>query len=458
MRKIIFVITAIIAISFLLLGGCGGGKECPADCEDGNPCTADTCGKDTDYECRHTAMPGCTPDCPMPCMGPAGRYMEMQCDAKAKQCAADINPTVKISTSSLTNEMISLGNKFKIITTFSQPFNMKKDLFEMRISLSQIGSGMSNIKVKSIELTGLNAQRQTVTLGEHSVNKMLWTTETSLEEGMRIEFATSEYDGSFSNLKLRINYDYQQTYAGQSQSKTGVFEIQLRGVTFEWLNPEMTYDCPASCDDFNEGTADICNAGTDYFCTHQPIPGKCGNYICDPTENKCTCELDCGPCTGDAGQYLSFICQNRECKTMIKQGTIQQPVSKVDEKNRNFYYLQNKYTFNNPFNVNSDKFALDFKLYNQQSQVSGVRIMEARVLDQSSEVAYVSIGESLPSVGSTLTAEIPVTAFAGYEDEKSLTLRVDVEYMYTTQTGSEVRKDNFLTPLGKVTLINPTLS
>ncbi len=456
MKKIIPAITAIIVISFLLLGGCGEGKECPVSCDDGNPCSTDTCSKETDYECRHTPIPGCTPECPTPCMGPAGQYMEMKCDASAKQCASDAKAGLKTTTSSITNEMLSMGNRFKVITTYNLPFNMKKAPFNMRISLSTLGQGISNIKIKNSELTGTDPNRQTVTLGQKTINKYLWSTETVVEDDLKIDFITSETDGSFTNVKLRINYEYQQTYAGQIQTKTATFDLTLRGVTYTWFNPSMTQQCPASCDDGNEGTADICNAATDFFCTHQPIPGRCGNFICDPTENKCTCEADCGSCSGDAGQYLSFLCADNECKTAIKGGVVQQPVSKLDEKNRNFYYLQNTYTYNTPFNVNTDTFNLEFKLYNKQASVGAVKIMEVKLLDQTSEVASVSVGEMLNSVGSTLTAEMPITSFVGHEAGKSLNLRVDVEYQYTTPSGTEPRKDNFLTSLGTITLINPS--
>ena len=451
-------ITATAAILMLLvLASCGEKKECPASCEDGNPCTADFCGDDTDYECVHNPIPGCTLDCPMPCMGPAGAYMEMMCDPAAKQCASDVKAGLKITTSPLTNEMLSMGNKFKVITTFNTPFNMKKDLFNMKISASQFGTGMSDIKIKKAELMGTDPNRQTITLGEKPINKYIWDLETVVEDDMRISFPTSDPDGQFTNVKLRITYEYRQEFAGQVDTKTASFEITLRGVTLTWMLPGMTYKCPDSCDDNNDGTADVCSEATDFFCEHQPIPGKCGNYVCDPTENKCKCPEDCGPCEGDAGQFLSYICHEGLCKTMIKQGVIQQPNAITDEKNRNFYYLQNKYSFNEPFNVNADKFRIEFKLYTKQEAVGTITIVEAKVLDRTTEVASKPIGTALNAVGSTVTAEIPVTTFVGAEEEKSLSLRVDVEYQYTTAATTELRKDSFIATIGKVTLINPTL-
>ncbi|MBN2111748.1 hypothetical protein JW707_01480 [Candidatus Woesearchaeota archaeon] len=450
-------ITLIIAM-MLVLAGCGGGKECPPTCDDGNPCTIDDCGKETGYECSNTPIPGCSLDCGVPCSGAAGQYMEMQCDPATKQCASNAKPGLKISTSSLTNEMQSAGNRFSVITTYNLPFNVKKDLFNVKISLSQIGTGLSEIKIKKIEMFGMDANRNTVTLGEKTVNKYAWTTETDIEEGVRIDFPTSENDGQFTNIRIRIGYEYMQEYGGQVQARTATFEITLRGVTFTWFKPGMTGQCPSSCDDLNPGTADVCNAQTGYFCEHQPIPGKCGNFACDPTENKCTCAEDCGPCEGDAGRYLSFMCQANECRTAVKSGVIQEPVSKLDEKNRNFYYLQNKYIYKNPFNVNADSFEIEFSLYSKQDAVGAVRLLSAKLLDRTSEIASVNIGKALNIAGDKAEVSFPSVQFAGYEEDKSLSIKIEVEYDFTTVSGTEQRKDSFTTSLGTVTMINPTLS
>lgn len=449
---------ALIITTLLLLAGCGEKKVCPASCDDGNPCTIDDCSKETDYDCENNPIPGCTLDCGVPCIGPAGQYMEMQCDPATKQCASNIKAGLKVSTSSLTNEMISAGSKFRVITTYNQPFNMKGEMFNVKISLNQIGTGISNIKIKKIEMSGLDTNRQTVTMGESIVNKYVWTTETTVEDNLIIDFPTSNDDGQFTNIKLRISYDYNQAYAGQLQSKTATFEITLRGVTFAWINPGMTGQCPSSCDDYNPGTADVCNAQTRYFCDNQPIPGKCGNFICDQTENKCTCAADCGPCEGDAGQYLSFTCSANECKTALKSGMIQETISKVDDKNRNFYYLQNKYTYKNPFNVNTDSFELEFNLYNKQAAVGAIRIVSAKLLDRTTELASASIGKNLNMIGDTATASFQISQFTAHEEDKSLTLKIEVEYDYTTVSGTEQRKDSFASSLGTITLINPTLS
>lgn len=455
-----YIILASMAIMLLVLAGCGGEEKpsCPPVCNDFDPCTADSCSEFTGFVCQYTPIPGCTNECGTPCSGPVGMYMEMKCDSTTKQCAADVKEGIKISTSSLTNEMLSMGTKFKVITTFNQPFNMKKELFNIKMSLSQFGTGISDIKIKKIEITGIDANRQTVTLGEKIINKYIWDLETAIEDGVRIDFPTSDDDGQFTNFKMRIIYEYKQVFGGQTQTKSANFEITLRGVTFSWIRPGITYECPASCDDGNEGTADICNAQTDYFCVNQPIPGKCGNYVCDATENKCKCAEDCGPCTGNIGKYLSYTCQSNECKTMIQMGVVQQPKTITDDKNRNFYFLQNRYTFPEPFNVKTDQFQIEFKLYDKQDAVGDITLIEAKVLDRTTEVAYAPIGSTLKTIGDTVNLNIPVTTFVGTEESKALSLRIDIEYDYITATGTDNRKDSFIATLGTVTIINPTIT
>jgi hypothetical protein len=384
-------------------------------------------------------------------------YMGMQCDPSTKQCASDVKPGLKISTSALTNEMLSVGNKFKVITTFSQPFNMAKDLFNVRISPIQFGTGISDIKLIKAELTGRDPNRQTVTLGEKTINKYLWTAETTVEDDIRIDFPFSNNDAQFSNVKLTVNYEYKQAYGGQVQQKTAAFGIILRGVTFVLFKPTMTFSCPASCDDNNLGTSDVCDSTTDFFCEHAPIPGRCGNYLCEPNENKCTCAQDCGPCEGPAGKYLTFMCYDQACKTMVNQDVIQEPVSVLDDRNMIFFYFQNTYSYKNPFNVKVDRFDIEFKLYNKQPAVGGVRITEAKVLQAANEIASSPVSQALNNIGDSFSISIPITAFAGHESEKSLNLKVYIEYDYTTPTGTTIKRVDFTKALGKVTLINPTL-
>ncbi len=51
--------------------------------------------------------------------------------------------------------------------------------------------------------------------------------------------------------------------------------------------------CPATCDDSNACTSDICNVDTGYQCVHTIIKPCCSNGICEKGEDYTTCKLDC---------------------------------------------------------------------------------------------------------------------------------------------------------------------
>jgi hypothetical protein len=450
-------IIAITAIMLLVLAGCGEEGECPASCDDGNPCTSDTCSEETGYECRHTPIPGCSLECGTPCTGTAGQYMAMQCDPETKQCASAPKQGLEVSPTQLTKDASTSGNKIRVVLTYNQPFNAKKDTIKVKISAPQIGESASDIKITRIEISGTDENRQSVIIAEKTLNRYIWSISDSVEDELRATFLAGKNDGEFKSLKIVVNYDYVLTIGGTPQPKSTSTSLTFSGSLLKWFNPGITQSCPASCDDGNPGTADTCSAATDYFCEHKPIPGRCGNYVCDPNENKCTCPEDCGPCTGDAGVYLTYLCHDNQCRTRVKPGITPQTIPVTDDRDVGVLAFRNTYTVKNPFNVNTDKVTLDFELYDKNEQVGSVTIAEARLLETNIEIGSAEIGETLESVGSSFTKEIEATAFTGTESEKSLSVKVYVEYQYTTSSGTETRKFEYTKPLGKITLINPTL-
>jgi len=52
-------------------------------------------------------------------------------------------------------------------------------------------------------------------------------------------------------------------------------------------------NCPLTCDDFDQCTADLCNAATNYQCVNQDIKPCCGNRQCDVGESYDNCPSDC---------------------------------------------------------------------------------------------------------------------------------------------------------------------
>ena len=68
--------------------------------------------------------------------------------------------------------------------------------------------------------------------------------------------------------------------------------------------------CPASCNDFNQCTRDICNENTSFKCQYIPIENCCGNLQCEPNESYSTCSSDCRiteeECLQEVEGYFSF--------------------------------------------------------------------------------------------------------------------------------------------------------
>src|SRR3989338_3081341 len=74
--------------------------------------------------------------------------------------------------------------------------------------------------------------------------------------------------------------------------------------------------CPASCDDRNACTEDICSAATDYECKALPVANCCGNETCESPEAYESCFADCpncddnNKCTDDFFDYYLRKCVN----------------------------------------------------------------------------------------------------------------------------------------------------
>ncbi len=455
-----FILIAVIFSLMLILSSCGEPEpegECPASCGDNDPCTTDSCSKDTRFMCRNTPIPGCDAACGVPCTGSAGKYMTMQCDTAAKQCAADVSPSTKINPTPLLLEQLTKGFKFRVETLMNQPFNMQADTLGMDISLITLPDGVDAVTIKNIELSGQTASRQTVILARKAIGRTIYGTSSPISEQMRVDFPTSDFDGTFSTLKMTISYEYDQLTYGNLQKKDDTITISVRAQTLEWMKPTVTQSCPSSCDDGNSATDDVCSAATEYFCEHNPKAGVCGNSVCDSTEDKCDCPDDCGPCSGPASSSLSYACSSsNKCVTMISPSITQEPISLFDDRNINIFHLQNNYAYNSPFNVNTDKFTADFSLFNIGSAYKDVKIATVKIMDMDQEIASAEVGKTFSGVGDSVSVEMSVDSFTGTEESKTLSLKVWYEYAQVSGNISTAKFGSYSKGLGKIPLVNPT--
>ncbi|MBW2970269.1 hypothetical protein KY319_04055 [Candidatus Woesearchaeota archaeon] len=450
----------LVVLAFLLLlSACAGECKTAADCVGKSRAayTADC----VDKTCVYNPIPNtcgnglceppenkcsCSQDCGS-CVGkvPNSQFLTQQC--VQNQCVEDVavNLVKPISGSA---EQSSAGDKFKFDTIYNQPFNLKKDTFDVVLSLSQLAIQNREHRVVSMELSATTKDGRTVTLARQNVDKFLWAVGSSVSEDLILDYVTVEKEGELSNLVLKVQYEYVIVQAGKKTPRSAVLQNRYRE-KFVFVNPSASYPCPASCDDNNPGTKDSCGPQTDYFCRHEPIPNACGNFRCDGSENKCTCPVDCGPCSGSAGSYLEYVCKANKCTTQLKPGVVVQPSSIFDDRSLGPVQLNNNYKFTSPFDVSKDKFEFDFKVYRMDPSVSEVMIETVRLLEGTQQLAEVSVSQTLGDQPSKVSVSIP--GIVEPEEEHIVSLAVWYRFV---QDGKD-KTGKFEKPLGKITFIRP---
>ncbi len=455
----ILLFIAIISIA-IFLAGCG-----KKECETSPDCTkAGYTSNCIDNKCIRTPIPGacgngkcdqaenecsCASDCGV-CSGsvPGSTLLQKTC-TEDDVCTITV-PTANIKPVSITNTINSQGNTFKITTTYNQPFNFKRDSFTTKVILDSVANFISNIRVTNYELSGVNKDKQNVVLVTKDISKPLAKGST-VEDDLHLGITTGDIEGILNTPILKINYEYTLTQGSSSQLKTAQIVNPLKGVTISWVLPPIDYDCPKDCNDNNDGTTDTCGKDTNFFCEHSPIPGACGNFECDGNENKCTCAKDCGQCSGSAGQYMDLSCKTDVCISTVRGSINVVPTSIFDDRNLNVFHLNNKFTYNKPFNVKDDRIKAEFTLYNTQATTSNINIDSIRVLDGTKELGFLPVSRQLTAVGQSFFVEVPITSVEAPESNHFTTLSVAYSY---DQSGTP-KKGTFTKPLEKITYITP---
>ncbi len=451
----------IVCISLLLLlASCGGECKKAEDCK-GKPANAftPTC---TDKKCSYAPVPDqcgneqceqgenrctCPLDCKPPCVGKVvnSQYLVQQCIQNT--CIEDIEGG-KAKPIASSAEQSQSGDKFKFDTLYSQPFNLKKDTFNVILTLSQQGPLNRDHHILNAEITGTTKDGRTITLTRQDTDKYVWTVGSTVSEELILDFITTDLEGELSNLALKINYEYAVVQAGKKTVRQGTLQNRYKE-KFIFVKPSAEQPCPASCDDKNAGTRDTCGPQTRFFCKHESIPGTCGNYKCDGAENKCTCAQDCGICSGSAGNFLDYTCKMNQCSTQLKAGANIQPNALFDDRSLGPVQLHNNYKYNNPLDVSKDKFELDFKVYKKDPTVTTVTIETIRLLESGQQIAEQEVNQEIKEEPTAVTITLPSIS----EPEEDHTLTLAVWYKYV-QDGKD-KTGKFEKSLGKVTLIKP---
>jgi len=453
--KSVFILSVAV---LLLLAACKTECKKDADC-----IKQHFTGKCVDKKCSYIAVPNecgngqceegagenkctCAADCGQ-CIGkvPNTQFLTQQCIQN--MCIEDVQ-AIQVKPIYSSVDQSYAGDKFKIDTIYNLPFNLKKDTFDVAVTLTQQAPQNKDAHLLNLELIATTKDRRTITLARQDINKYLWTAGSTIKEEVAIDFPTAELEGELTGLVLKIQYEYSVTQAGKKTQKQGTLQARYEG-KFIFAKPTANYPCPKDCNDKNPGTRDYCGAQTNYFCKHEPIAGACGNFKCDGSETKCSCLQDCGHCSGSAGNFLDYTCQGTSCITILKTGATVQQVPLFDDRSLGPVQLQNNYKFNTPFNIKTDKIQLDFTLYRADPTVSHFTLETVRLLEGQQQLAEMQVDKELGDKPTLVSITIP--SIVAPEEEHQPTLAVWYRY---TQNGQE-KTGKFEKQLGKITLINP---
>jgi len=339
----------------------------------------------------------------------------------------------------------SLGDKFKIDTLYRQPFNLKNDTFGITITLGQQSAQNRDEHLLRAELSAVTTDHRTITLARKDIDKYLWSSGSSIDEDLILDFPTQQLEGDLNNMILSIDYEYSLLQGTKKTLRQASFKIPYKE-KFTFAKPNSTYACPACTD--RKGYRKTCGPQTNYFCKYDPVLGACGNSKCETGENKCTCPQDCGPCQGSAGTFLDFTCKEQQCATVLKPDATITPNNILDQQNLGLIQLANNYKFNNPLAPATDKLDLSFAIYKIDPGVSAVTIETIRILDGQQQLAEVPVNKILGQNPTTIDVTLPAPTQS--EEDHSLTLAVWYSYVQNEQT----KKANFQKPLGRITLLN----
>ena len=118
---------------------------------------------------------------------------------------------------------------------------------------------------------------------------------TTKQEALAVETRTSSSSQiavPYITDKGRYTLKTTAFYDTKTAVSSLMFDVKAKEVSEE--PAEVVEDkCPATCDDYNACTQDICNAATGYKCSYLPITPCCGNDICESGESSANCPADC---------------------------------------------------------------------------------------------------------------------------------------------------------------------
>src|SRR3989338_1839867 len=192
-------------------------------------------------------------------------------------------------------------------------------------------------------------------------------------------------------------------------------------------------ECKANTDCTSPpGAADAFTASCEKSkCYYKEIANKCGNNKCDANENKCTCEKDCGACSGTNGS-LNYVCYEKQCYLNLTQSRLQNIPQSMNLGTANVLAGT---IFSQPFDARNGRIKFNFQLNSKSNDVLEPKIKKIQVLSRDQYggeqiLGEVEVNRILWSTSSMdiFEVSVPLKNYDGNEEKKSVSAKVFYEY------------------------------
>ncbi len=461
LRLSVFVISAFLLLGVLFIAGCGAPPECKvkADCPD-KLCKIKTGCENT--KCKYTEIDKCCGNgkcedkasenycnCDKDCKAIAfnkTRTMNYVCNEDNTEYRLGIDP--KTADSETTSSDLSFsGFTASTKITSKNPFNVDQDAFKLEFTLFKKNDDVTKPAIKRIEVKA-EVNDNDVVLAEKEVGQVLWTDKNSIEVELPVTGLLKDgEEQAVESVNFLIDYEYMQGSGAAAKPKTGATKYKL-DKTIAFVNPTFTRKCPASCDDKNSCTDDLCSKDTNYFCYNKYKTRCASNGMCETGENRCNAPKDCGYCEGDVSQFLEMACtEDDECVYAVKEGLAEQ-VTKLDSFDFGPGKMNTEIRYNKPFETGKSELQVTITLADitESEFVSPLEIVEFRALEGNTQLGKTSVGEEMTQIGDETTKEFTVD-ITGLSPEFKKSIALEIDYRYKSKSGSagkEVTKESGL--------------
>ncbi len=200
------------------------------------------------------------------------------------------------------------------------------------------------------------------------------------------------------------------------------------------------------------------------LCEYNPKDNCCGNGIKDDIEdgkpgNECTCPQDYGRCEGTKGEFLEKYCKGDECVWGVPEDEIQRLVFSED-KTLNIFDIELITKYDDPFVMGTSNITIKINLKDDDEKlVYPIVFKKFRLFERNLLLGQVSTNLRLDQVGDSIEVKVPFDfSMNEPEEKKTVTLKVDYEYIYSTSQGNQLKRDNFQEVYSnKFMFVNPSI-